>query len=994
MGTRPARRIFSLLGLLFLVVVAIWGFRQFYNSSWWEDESVRLANDLDQIRAELEQKRFDRVQKLTKEILERDPDNDDAQLLLAEAYTKDGNLKRALEVYEHLLSRHEDSSDVRKIALQCAGEILLHQGVSNRAEEYFLEVLRIDPFFAEAHNRLAFKLGLEGRRWESMPHLFELVKLDQFSTLHLLLLANPRRNLIIDDYVERVTGSGETYPIVRLPEAKRFAEQGKPQSAWPIVKEILEYDSRQIETRMLEGELLLMEDRQGEFLRWSLSLDLAEEEHPACWLLRGRRCLELEDLKTAIRCFAEAFFRDPNNLPACKNLAQFLPRMDEDPEVVEYFARRVRFLEQLEQDADKLFDNQRNLPLVLGAYELCDQLERFWEAWGWLRVAIDIDPKNPTVLRELQLLEEHMVSDLPRTIIFKGNNQWNYKKYPLPQWYDPQDSSMTADSAISTASLIQFQDVAAELGIDFDYKIGERFEDINSGYFYMYQMAGAGVAAIDYDLDGYPDLYFAQGTDSCDSIGAPGDTDRLYRNLGGTRFRDVTELTGIQELAYSQGVNAGDVNNDGFPDLYVGNIGSNTLFLNNGDGTFTKSDDQRLQESGVWTASVVIADLDNDGIPDLYDVNYLVPESYRRLCVSEGGYHRACSPRIFPAERDRILRGLGDGSFEDVSDSLPEEADEGRGLGIIIADFFEHGQLQIFVANDTVGNNFYQLQSSPGTGSSLWTIRDEAMLRGVAFDTNGRSQACMGIAMADFDSNGRQDLFVTNFYADYNTLYIQDGKNEFFTDLSHSSNIASISYQMLGFGTQSLDADLDGKPDLFIANGHVDDFQHKNIPFRMAPQFIRNLGKARFEELPGSQLGEYFQRQLLGRAVAKLDFNRDMQEDLVVTHLESPPALLENQSATRGRPLVLSFIGARCSRDAVGTRITLEQLGRADSRQVTLGSGYFAANENQIVFPVFDETDLTLTVTWPSGEKNVYTSFQSETRYCIVEGREFAMVIP
>ncbi|HEX6984214.1 MAG TPA: VCBS repeat-containing protein, partial [Planctomycetaceae bacterium] len=335
----------------------------------------------------------------------------------------------------------------------------------------------------------------------------------------------------------------------------------------------------------------------------------------------------------------------------------------------------------------------------------------------------------------------------------------------------------------------------ADAGIDFRYF---HSADPATPGARMFEFTGGGVGVLDYDADGRPDLHFTQGCRWPPDPRQREYLDRIFRNLG-SRFADVTVAAGVVEPAFSQGVACGDFDGDGFPDLYVANIGANRLFRNNGDGTFRDV----TQDSGVlvgplaeaWTTSAVMADLNGDGLPDLFDVNYVEgSDVFERICDHDG-VPRVCSPTAFDAQPDRLLLNRGDGAFTDVTAIAGIGAPDGTGLGVVAADFDGSGRLSLFVANDARNNHFYaNAAESPG---GLPRFEERAAVNGTAFDRDGRSQACMGVAAGDADGDGRLDLFVTNYVAESNTLYLQE-PDGVFVDASRAAGLSEPSLDLLG----------------------------------------------------------------------------------------------------------------------------------------------------------------------------------------------------
>ena len=288
----------------------------------------------------------------------------------------------------------------------------------------------------------------------------------------------------------------------------------------------------------------------------------------------------------------------------------------------------------------------------------------------------------------------------------------------------------------------------------------------------------------------------------------------------------------------------------------------------------------------------------------------------------------------------------------------------GYSLGIIAADFDLSGTLDLFITNDEV-ENFFLVNRSPA--NTVPQYDESGLISGLAFNRDGVAQACMGVALGDADGDGRFDLFVTNYYEDANTLY-QQQPNQMFLDETRRANLYDASFKMLGFGTQFLDADLDGHPDLVITNGHVEDYSDEGTAFHMRPQFFRNLGDGRFQELSRSVNGRFFHGTYRGRGLARLDWNRDGREDFVVSHIGSPAALVTNLSVDVGNFVAIRLVGIVGSRDAIGTTVDCEVDGAMPVRQLVAGDGYQASNQRQLVFGLGNSDQVRrLRVRWPSG---------------------------
>ena len=468
---------------------------------------------------------------------------------------------------------------------------------------------------------------------------------------------------------------------------------------------------------------------------------------------------------------------------------------------------------------------------------MIDELEqtgRWWEAWGWSVVyEKSVRPgKNDPVLLRKERLGSHLKRGGPRTKpgqLPGEQSEWN--KYPLPDWSQLSPNSMSPPTVLDEdPTEIRFTDQSELAGLDFRY-INTASQ--KSGH-KIYETMGAGVAVLDFDLDGWPDLYFAQGKPlPLTSVNGP--SDALYRNLQGVGFEAVTEMAGVVEMSYSQGVTVGDYNNDGFPDVYVANLGRNRLFCNQGDGTFTDVTELAGISQTAWTVSCAMADLNGDGWPEIFDVNYCQEQDFlTATCYDEYRRPIVCRPTMFDAALDTISLNLGDGRFQELQTEAGLDLPLGMGLGLVIGDFNDDSLPDVFIANDMTAN-FLLINETAGKGQ-LPHFRDEAFLRGVALDFNGLAQACMGIASADINRDGNLDLFVTNFARESNTLYLsQPGGN--YEDQTQVAGLREPSFEPLGFGTQFLDADRDGRPELIVMNGHIDEFL--NEPYRMKAQIFR-----------------------------------------------------------------------------------------------------------------------------------------------------------
>ena len=377
---------------------------------------------------------------------------------------------------------------------------------------------------------------------------------------------------------------------------------------------------------------------------------------------------------------------------------------------------------------------------------------------------------------------------------------------------------------------------------------------------------------------------------------------------------------------------------------------------------------------------------------DIYVVNYLTGRECLDTDCYEQGEKRACSPRNFPAEQDRLYVNQGDGRFVDATDESGIVAPDGKGLGVVVADFHGDGKLSIYVSNDLTAN-FYFVNQAVKRGDPV-EYRNMALPSGLAFDRDGVAQASMGIAAGDGDDDGLLDLFVTSFYGESNTYYRQLGP-DFFEDASHVMGLREPSLELLAFGTQFIDYELDGHLDLVVACGHVDDFRHVGQPYEMHPQLFANQGGGHFIELDRKSAGDYFTGKYLGRSLALLDWDRDGKQDFAVSHLYVPSSLLVNRTEKTGHFLHMHLRGVRCDRDAIGTTVRATIGDRNLIRQLMAGNGYQCSSQHTVHFGLGEATRVDqLIVRWPDGTEQTFADVPVDREVMLVEGVDQLVDVP
>lgn len=890
-------------------------------------------------------------------------------------------------------------------AVFAEGERLLFQERSlSGAEQVFRDVLARDPLSIAAHDRLAYLLGLTSRSWEAIPHRLELIRAHEFTAVHLYLLCLGDAAEENAEFVQECLAAHPDDPLAALGVARVAFERREFSVARQLLEQAIHTRPDLIEAHVKLGHVLLETNAAEESAAWHGRLPQNADEHPGIWGLRALWAQQRSELPVAARCFWEAVRRDPNHQQANYRLSQVLVALGDTEHATVFGERARKLMEYL--NAVKIAQTGDDPVAMRKAGEIAESLGLGWEAGGWQHLLYSRNPRD----KDSQPRIPKSFSPVARTSPgFNPAETVDLSKYPLPAGHaKPQATSPAGMVPVTLSDVggVTFDEVASAVGIDFRYVNGH---DSRSRGQRMFEFTGGGAAILDYDADGWQDIYLTQGSAWPPDDKQESHLDRLFRNRGDGHFDDVTLTAGLRENGFSQGATVGDFNNDGFPDLYVANIGRNRLYRNNGDGTFADI----TAEAGVggdrWTTSCLMADLNGDTFPDIYAVNYLSGDDvFDRICPDAAGVPRSCMPQHFAAAQDQLYLNLGDGRFEDVTSTSEIVVPDGKGLGIVAADFDRSGRLSLFIANDAVPNFFFAnktvwpglersevpepkapgLRVAPALATSQLAFSEQALPLGLALDRDGRAQACMGVAAGDADGDGLLDLFITNYYQESNTLYRQQA-GRLFIDATREAGLREPSWSMLGFGTQFIDGELDGWPDLILTNGHVADYRDHNVPYEMPPQYFRNVGNGRFVELPAKSLGKYFAGKYLGRSMARLDWNRDGKEDVVISHLDAPAALLTNTTKTLGHAVIVRLVGVQSSRDAIGAVLTLKASGRTFVRELTAGDGYHASNERRLVIGIGEPTRVEeLIIRWPSGRKQKFADLPVDQELLFIEGAE------
>jgi hypothetical protein len=535
---------------------------------------------------------------------------------------------------------------------------------------------------------------------------------------------------------------------------------------------------------------------------------------------------------------------------------------------------------------------------------------------------------------------------------------------------DPGVSSKEPDRTYSTGSaLIRFEQLAADqTGVAFQY-YGSPSEQ-----HYLTEQNGGGVALFDIDGDGQLDLYFVNGSHFQELADLHNASNTCYRNTGEFRFQDVTHQANLTAFNFGQGCACGDYNNDGFIDLFVACFGSSRLWRNNGDGTFREVTELALPGNEGFASSAAFADLDADGDLDLYVVNYLdwKPDDKSR--------DRVPSPMEYSGQADCLYQNMGDGVFEDVGETAGVSiAGDGKGLAVAIADLNGDGQLDIYVANDTTRNFLFL-----NRGAMVFEEMGVAM--GCAVSENGTIGSSMGVAVSDYNRDGRPDLFVTNFANEVLDVLMNYGESGFLAT-NAELGIDRVSRPLLNFGIAVDDFDLDSWPDLFFANGHLWDETPSGGQFQMPPSILSNREGRRFIDV-GESAGTYFQQKWLGRAAAVGDLDNDGDPDLVISHLVASPAILKNESPRQGLGQRMRFVGRVSSRQPLGCQVSIRFKDETEVvRDIRSGGSFQACHDTVVIAPISDSRKIEhVSIRWPDGTTESWATIAAGDELTLIEG--------
>ena len=524
---------------------------------------------------------------------------------------------------------------------------------------------------------------------------------------------------------------------------------------------------------------------------------------------------------------------------------------------------------------------------------------------------------------------------------------------------------------------IHFRDITAQAGIHFTHNNGA------FGKKWLPETMGPGCAFIDYDNDGYPDIILINGDDFAGHAHAGATTLKLYHNNHDGTFTDVTRRAGLAIPMFGFGVAVGDYDNDGFDDIFVTALGQSHLFHNNGNGTFTDA----TKSAGMWgptefSTSAAWVDYDRDGKLDLVVANYVQwTEQTDLYCTLDGAHKSYCTPESYKGTSVRLWHNLGGGKFEDATQKAGLNDPTSKSLGIAILDYNSDGWPDILIANDTQPNKLY-------VNKKNGTFEERGVAAGIGFSEDGVARAGMGADAADYDRSGHPSVLISNFANQMVSLYHNEG-NGLFVDEAPQSEIGRDTLVTLGFACFFLDYDNDGWPDIFVADGHIEneiERVQKRVSYAEPPHLFRNLGGGKFTEVT-EQMGKSFATAKVARAAAYADINNDGFLDLLVTTNAGPAYLYHNEGGTN-HSLRIKLVGTKSNRDGIGAVVRLSTGNDHQWKMLRSGSGYLSASELVLTFGLGSQTKADqIEIEWPSGQVDKLANVNAGQTVTVQEGK-------
>ncbi|MCC9602499.1 FG-GAP-like repeat-containing protein [Stieleria sp. JC731] len=845
----------------------------------------------------------------------------------------------------------------------------------------------------DQHRQILIGFYNEAQRTEAIPKHLRILIQDRHFTLPLLLSTTETSSRRLSEKSsERLLQRNPADHRVRLSEAFLHLYRREFAKASEVLEDILQHHPDFSPAHAMYGQSLVGELRWDELNDWYSAAPVESTRYADYWLTLGDYMQYSGKTAEATRAYWEASQRDPNRGLAWNRLKQAAQQFqsqsdqtigDGDLDVITEHAEKLLAIRDSFNDFTG-GGSKSQLAAVIVAKNLFDA-GRVWEAEAWSAIASTLK-ENPAE-SELTNLRSKVIASLreDQRWIAKQNPalQLDFSSLPSPKidrFQNPTVNRLVPNQTSHDHVRLVESGIAWNLS-----GVGDQNDPSDPKLAPLIRSTGAGGGAIDFDLDGLCDLAVinAGGT----MLQADSHPNSLHRNTG-KQFTDVSDAAGFSDTHFGQGIAVGDFNEDGFPDVFVANLGTNLLYRNNGDGSFTDCSSLLDQSTPIqWSTSAAFTDINRDGISDLIVTQYCatVPE-LDQACPNKQGVPGPCHPMVFAGDHDQFFLGTADASFANVTNDLISQGPPGRGLGIL-AGMLDGKRLGIYVANDMTRNFYYELPDSPTDAvANQEAIDDRATASGLAVDGRSLAQASMGIAASDFDHDGDLDLYVTGFGREYNIYYEQIVPG-LWRDETAKLGLVKPTLEFVAFGSQAIDLDNDGLDEIIVTNGNIGQFSEPGADRYAQPlQIFRRGGEGSFETISDDQWGSYFKTDHVGRAMLTADFNRDGLCDLAITHTRERIGLLVNQSKTDQHRIGLQLRGSHCSRNAIGAVVRFKVEGKSRTLWQLSGNGYLCANEDILLAGLGDAVQIEdVTVTWPDSEIESFGTLKADQLHLIIQ---------
>ncbi|MDE0863171.1 MAG: FG-GAP-like repeat-containing protein [Rubripirellula sp.] len=940
---------------------------------------VAIANEL------INAGKLAEASQLLKRMLLVDPDDVQVLFMSARLAADQGELAEAIELLREIPEGHPEAG---LPAIGQSAEWCLVLERYDEAEIQYRKLLAAAPDVVPALRQLAFLLNRQGRRQEAAVLVRQLCVIGDVlqDELHSLIalgdaMYDSPANVVANAGQRTSNGVRHYLPISPFGDARKAFQENDFEQVMELLRPSIESSTAPPAMVALFGRAACEQQDDSAVHWWQQQLPAGIEEFADYWATLGTLELMEQRYESAVRAFAESLMRDGTDMDSMSRMRQALGSLGKETEAQLWFDRWTQTRAVIDANNAVAATKVPNPVAVETLASELDQLDRPLEALMWRVVKTQTQQGAAEAISALgQQYQQLLRSQQPFPDPSSLRCGLDLQRYPLPNagalprqgFVEPVVAGGDGGERVIPAV---FENVAGTTGLSHVYRVAG--EPIKRHYS-IHQTLGGGVAILDYDRDGWPDMYFAQG--GSDPPQFQGKLyNQLFRNQGKVLVEVATQ-SAADVRQYSLGVAAGDWNQDGFPDLAVANIGTCLLLTNNGDGTFTERSLEKTADFERVPASICIADVTADGLPEVIQIGYVDdPDmSIKPPLNDNGNVSITVAPSNFGGAIDCLFKNLGDGDF--AYEGLTDLADARTGLGIVVADFDQQSGNEIFIGNDSLPNRLWKLGvESQSVGRQV----DLAPVLGCAYGFSGGATGAMGIAVADFDGDSRMDFHVTNYENESSNLYIK--RDRAFQDRNRQYKLGESSREWVGFGTQAIDYDHDSDVDLLVANGHLDDAISIRGTFAQPLQLFCNRGRT-FEELEVTDDTGYWNVKHVGRSLASLDFDRDGLTDVVMTNVEEPSALILNRTRTPNHWLQVALVGTLSDRDAVGAEVVVKLTSGALHAWNVAGDGYLSSNEKVVSFGLGNAASVErLTVRWPNDTTQIFNDVAVDQRLIVIE---------